>query len=239
MYASSICSYISTLCCLLNLEPYTPLDWLCKYQRHSQRCQLTWVVWLTEIPPVTNLKEVQLVRYGKQSESTCHVAIDFVIIACNMQLRAMYPDHHPAVKAPSSTTLRLSTPETLPGLLTVFPKLEISVATIDPATRALLRIAGRADWAYGYDALSCCSGSYVIAVETKQRATLGSAELQLLAYLAIVPAPCARQTSSCKGSTPKDDSTHSCRSATTGRSSRRVRWRLGTPLEGRRFSTLS
>lgn len=137
-------------------------------------------------PPVRNLKEVQLARYGKQSESTCHVAIDFVIIACNMQLRAMYPDHHPAVKAPSSTTLRLSTPETLPGLLTVFPKLEISVTTIDPATHAPLRIAGRADWAYGYDALSGCSGSFVIAVETKQRATLGSAELQLLAYLAIV-----------------------------------------------------
>lgn len=135
---------------------------------------------------VTNLKELRLARYDKQSEGTCRVAIDFVIIACNMQLRAMYPEHYGDAEAPSSTTLRPNTPDTSNGLLTVFPELEMSVTMIDPATRTPVRIAGRADWAYGYGARGGCSGSFVIAVEAKQRSTLSSAESQLLAYLAIM-----------------------------------------------------
>lgn len=95
----------------------------------------------------------------------------------------MYPDHYAAVEAPS---LRPGTPENLPGLLTVFPELEMSVTMIDPTTRAPVRIAGRADWAYGYDTRGGSSGSFVIAIEAKQRATLSTAESQLLAYLAIM-----------------------------------------------------
>ncbi|KAL0631917.1 hypothetical protein Q9L58_009202 [Maublancomyces gigas] len=148
---------------VLNSEPYTPPDSL-----------------------LTNLKELRLARYNKQSEETCRVAIDFVIIACNMQLRNMYPDRYAAVEGTSSTTLRPSTPDTFPGLFTVFPELEMSVTIIDPATRTPLRIAGRADWAYGYDTRSGCSGPFVIAIAAKERATLSSAESQLLAYLAIM-----------------------------------------------------
>lgn len=95
----------------------------------------------------------------------------------------MYPSHYAAVEAP---ILRPRTPEALPGLLTVFPELEMSVTMIDPTTGSPVRIAGRADWAYGYDARGGSSGSFVIAIEAKQRATLSSAESQLLAYLAIM-----------------------------------------------------
>lgn len=122
---------------------------------------------------VTNLQELRLARYDKHSEGTSRVAIDFVIIACNMQLRSMYPSHYAAVEAP---ILRPRTPEALPGVLTVFPELEMSITMSDPATGGPVRIAGRADWAYGYDARGGSSRSFVIAIEAKQRATLSSAE---------------------------------------------------------------
>lgn len=167
---------------VLGPEPYTPPQTLSTISP-----QLAWT--RTDKGTGSRLDDLWHARYDPNSEATCRIAVDFVIIACNCQLRALYPEHfrEPANLRTSHT--RPSTPpSSAPGLLTVFPELELSTTIIDPKTRNLLRIAGRADWAYGYRSRSGAdnAGSFLIAIEAKRRSALMAAEAQLLTYLAIM-----------------------------------------------------
>lgn len=74
------------------------------------------------------------------------------------------------------------------ALLTVYSELSLLTVVMEPTKHIPLRISGRADWGFGYSARKLDGGRYVIAVAAKTQSGLGSAESQLLAYLAMMRA---------------------------------------------------
>lgn len=104
-----------------------------------------------------------------------------MIIACSLKLQQIHSAHYDGSNFD---------PYTPHGLLTVYPELNLSTVLSEPTRHTPLRIAGRADWGFGYSARTADGGkgSYVIAVEAKSPSELGSAESQLLAYLGMMRA---------------------------------------------------
>lgn len=143
--------------------------------------------WLTG----NHLNDLRHAFYDDQSETTCRIAIDIILIQCRKYLRCK---QHPA----ESSTASLATPSTpqKAGLdvptkqrklpVKFYPEPTVSVEIADPfnPNRKYL-VSGRADWAMGYSP-NGEDGALFIAVEAKQRATFGAGESQLLAYLAIL-----------------------------------------------------
>ncbi|MCJ1475906.1 hypothetical protein MMC13_004570 [Lambiella insularis] len=138
-----------------------------------------------------NLNDLHDAFYEEQSEATCRIAIDIILIQCRKYVRLKY---NPA----KAETAALTTPSTpLKGALNVptetprkpiklYPESTISVEVPNrsvPNSRFL--VSGRADWAMGYS-LKDEDGALLVAVEAKQRSEFSTGESQLITYLAIL-----------------------------------------------------
>lgn len=147
---------------------------------------------------VLSLKNLKLAFYDDVCETSCRIAVDYVIVAAKLHLLELYPEHpRPKRRRLISSQSALDTHPSFPPPadndttalpLCVFPELELNVTVLDQShPTQLVRVVGRADWALGYgtrdDALT---GAVLIAVEAKRRENFGQGEAQLLAYLAIL-----------------------------------------------------
>ncbi|KAL9103622.1 MAG: hypothetical protein Q9163_001349 [Psora crenata] len=66
-------------------------------------------------------------------------------------------------------------------------QMELGVEVMDPSIKEKIRVTGRADWAFGYGSRdSAIDGTFLVAIEAKQRSLFSTAEKQLLAYLSIL-----------------------------------------------------
>ena len=138
-----------------------------------------------------NLNDLRDAFYEEQSEATCHIAIDIILIQCRKYVRLKY---NPA-KAETATLTTPSTP--LKGVLNVpteTPKKPIklypeSTISVEIPNRSVLNskflVSARADWAMGYSSKGE-DGALLVAVEAKQRSGFSTAESQLITYLAIL-----------------------------------------------------
>ncbi len=84
---------------------------------------------------------------------------------------------------------RQGTPENVEvrEVVRVYPELELAVEVMDPKTKEKVRVAGRADWGFGYSGRNDAThGTFLVAMEAKRRELFSSAEPQLLTYLAIL-----------------------------------------------------
>lgn len=101
---------------------------------------------------VARLQDRWKARYDPNCEATSHIAVDLVIISCSIKLQQIHCGHY-------------EQHYTGTGLLTVYPELVM----MDRTGHTPLRIAGLADWGFGYNTrtIDGGKGSYVIAVEVK------------------------------------------------------------------------
>lgn len=137
--------------------------------------------------------------YDENSESTCRIGIDLILIQCRKYLRRKNvqdsQDTSPVKTALPSTPAHasqssLSVPQSTPNVskrpVKLFPECTVSVEVKNPALAdGKFLVSGRADWALGYSTEGD-EGALLVAVEAKQRTEIGSGEPQLLAYLAIL-----------------------------------------------------
>ncbi|KAK3174086.1 hypothetical protein OEA41_001330 [Lepraria neglecta] len=135
-----------------------------------------------------NLNDLRDAFYEDQSEATCRIAIDIILIQCRKYLRLKYKAETASLATPS-TPLKgaLNAPtETPKKSIKLYPESTISVEIPNrsiPNSRFL--VSGRADWALGYSSKDE-DGALLVAVEAKQRSEFGAGESQLIAYLAIL-----------------------------------------------------
>ena len=138
-----------------------------------------------------NLNDLRDAFYEEQSEATCRIAIDIILIQCRKHIRLKY---NPA----KAETTSLTTPSTpLKGALNVpteppkkpiklYPESIISVEIPNRSTpNGKFLVSGRADWAMGYSSKDE-DGALLVAVEAKQRSEFSTGESQLITYLAIL-----------------------------------------------------
>lgn len=145
---------------------------------------------------VLSLRNLKAAFYDDDTEATCRIAVDYMIVAAKLCINELHPP--PArfkkrrVQTPATATL-LTAPsqEPAPLPIRVFPELELDVivtTTTDTCTTPTeTRVTGRADWALGYGSRAdALSGAVLVAVEAKRLETFSQAESQLLTYLAIL-----------------------------------------------------
>jgi hypothetical protein len=68
----------------------------------------------------------------------------------------------------------------------LYPELDISVKVANHHTGKPAIVQGRADWAFGYGTKRDKDGTFLAAIEAKQRSEFSKGESQLLAYLCIL-----------------------------------------------------
>ncbi|MCJ1383559.1 hypothetical protein MMC17_006673 [Xylographa soralifera] len=138
-----------------------------------------------------NLNDLRDAFYEEQSEATCRIAIDIILIQCRKYVRLK---HHSA-KVETSTLTTPSTPlkgtlnqpnETHKKPIKLYPESIISVEVPNHSIpNGKYLVSGRADWAMGYSSKDE-DGALLVAVEAKQRSEFSTGESQLITYLAIL-----------------------------------------------------
>ena len=72
-------------------------------------------------------------------------------------------------------------------MVRIYPEVELSVEIMEPTTKENIRVTGRADWGFGYSGRNgAAHGTFLGAMEAKQRDLFSTAEQQLLTYLTIL-----------------------------------------------------
>lgn len=138
-----------------------------------------------------NLQDLDEAFYKEDSESTYRIAIDIILIQCQIFMRRKYQSYsssHPSFTCPATPHTQLTKTPILPfGIpdkpLIIFPEAVMSVEIENRSGRFLF--SGRADWALGYRSTGN-EGALLSAIGEKQQAEFGKGENQLLAYLAII-----------------------------------------------------
>jgi hypothetical protein len=144
-----------------------------------------------------NLRDLEDALYDEDSEATCRIAVDIMLIQCRKYLRHKYRSAETShnIEANVADATNPSTPErAVVNILAVepmkrvklFPESSLSVKMrnkLVPNGRIL--VTGRADWALGYSTAGD-EGTLLIAIEAKQRSEFSKGEAQLIAYLAIL-----------------------------------------------------
>lgn len=140
------------------------------------------------------LQNLKAAFYDDDSEATCRIAVDYMMVAAKLCINVLHPPPPSRFKkrrvAPAAA-LPAPSSDPAPQPIRVFPELELDViVTTTPdgcATPSQTRVSGRADWALGYGRRSdALSGAVLVAVEAKRLETFSQAESQLLTYLAIL-----------------------------------------------------
>jgi len=143
--------------------------------------QLSWFVG-------RNLHDLRDAFYEEQSEATCRIAIDIILVQCRKYVRFKHNPakaETPALTTPLKGALNVPT-ETPKKPIKLYPESTISVEFPNgsvPNSRVL--VSGRADWAMGYSSKDE-DGALLVAVEEKQRSAFGAGESRLITYLAIL-----------------------------------------------------
>lgn len=128
--------------------------------------------------------------YKEQSEATCCIAIDLILIQYQKYIKNKY---YPT-KTKTAFNTALSTPMkntfnslarilTKPIKLYSEPTISVEVPNQSAPNKKFL-VTGRTDWAVGYSSKE--DGALLVALEAKQRTEFSSSKSQLLAYLAIL-----------------------------------------------------
>lgn len=118
--------------------------------------------------------------YEEQSEATCRIAIDLILIQCRKYIKDKY---YPA-KTETAFNTAPSTPvkntfnspartPTKPIKLYPEPTISVEVPNRSAPNKKFL-VIGRADWAVGYSSKE--DGALLVALEAKQRTEFGSGE---------------------------------------------------------------
>ncbi|KAL9124196.1 MAG: hypothetical protein Q9217_006450 [Psora testacea] len=138
-----------------------------------------------------HLKDLKEAFYQENSEATCRLTIDVILIQCRKYLRHKY--NPPKAKATPSATPSTPPKCTFDALtepakepVRFYPECTISVeiAHRTVPNKGFL-VSGRADWALGYSSKDE-DAALLVAMEAKQRSEFSAGESQLIAYLAIL-----------------------------------------------------
>ena len=75
----------------------------------------------------------------------------------------------------------------------IYPDVDLTVDIMDPKTKTIVRVTGRADWAFGYSGRQeIAHGTYLVAIEAKRYELFSCGQSQLLTHLAILRELCIR-----------------------------------------------
>lgn len=105
--------------------------------------------------------------YNKTTEATSRVAVDMMLIACSSHLIGLYPFYfsrkrQKVTSRPSTQQGDFEDRETVK----VYPEVDLTVNVIDPKTKTIVRVTGRADWAFGYSGRQgIAHGTFLVAIE--------------------------------------------------------------------------
>ncbi len=129
--------------------------------------------------------------YEEESEASCRIAIDIILIQCRRYIKRKYftaKAEPPFLTAPSTPTKNaFDLPAATPRKpVKFYPESTISVLVPDRfAPDKKFLVTGRADWAFGYSSKDE-DGALLAALEAKKKSEFGSGQSQLIAYLAII-----------------------------------------------------
>ena len=138
-----------------------------------------------------HLSDLDQAFYEEQSEATCRITIDIILIQCRKYIREKY---FPTKADPAFLTAPSTPAKDAFGLLAetprrptkMYPESTISVEVPSrSAPHKKFLVSGRADWVLGYSPKDE-DGALLVALEAKQRSEFSSVESQLIAYLAIL-----------------------------------------------------
>ena len=101
-----------------------------------------------------NLEELRTSIYNPDSEATCRIGIDLMLLQCTLLLQRKLLDGSDKTKSPRTPSKR-----TRKNHVSLFPEAEINVDVKNRCTGEVVKVNGRADWAFGYgtkyDSLGC------------------------------------------------------------------------------------
>ncbi|KAI9783410.1 MAG: hypothetical protein M1839_003945 [Geoglossum umbratile] len=141
-----------------------------------------------------NLRDLELVFYNERSEATTRIAVDTMLLQSCLALRKLQAPT-PNTSVPTSATDSPQTPSKGNinprfsddgNCVLLYPEIDISVKVTNHRTGKTVIVQGRADWAFGYGTKRNKDGTFIAAMEAKQRSEFSKGESQLLAYLCIL-----------------------------------------------------
>jgi hypothetical protein len=125
--------------------------------------------------------------YNDFSEITVRIAVDMMLRACKLHIMDLHPTHFWPKKRKVANRSGTSENVEVREVIRVYSELELAVEVMDPKTNEKVRVAGRADWGFGYSGRNDAThGTFLVAMEAKRPDLFSSAEPQLLTYLAIL-----------------------------------------------------
>ncbi|KAI9764380.1 MAG: hypothetical protein M1840_008518 [Geoglossum simile] len=156
-----------------NTDHFLAKPWSIEHENHDVPAMLE-----------QNLKDLRTSIYSPDSEATCRIGVDIMLLQCTLllQRKLSIEDNE------SDKTKPLRTPSRRPckSPISLFPEADISANVKDKSSSMLTKVQGRADWAFGYGTKWDSLGTLLAAVEAKTRSEYSKGEAQLLAYLAIL-----------------------------------------------------
>jgi len=144
-----------------------------------------------------NLRDLEDALYDEDSEATCRIAVDIMLVQCRKYLRNKYrstetSDNIEATVADATNPLTpkravVNRPAVEPiKRVKLFPEASLSIEMCDPfVPHRKILVTGRADWAFGYSTAGE-KGALLVAIEAKQKSEFSKGKAQLIAYLAIL-----------------------------------------------------
>jgi hypothetical protein len=144
-----------------------------------------------------NLRDLADALYDEDSEATCRIAVDIMLVQCRKYLHHKYQSAETShsIEANVADATNPSTPrKSVVNMLAaeplkrvkLFPECSLSVEMPNKLVpNGKILVTGRADWALGYNTARS-EGTLLIAMKAKQRSEFSKEEAQLIAYLAIL-----------------------------------------------------
>lgn len=148
---------------------------------------------------VRNLNDLKYALYA-DSEATCRMAIDIILVQCRKYLRQKCEADNAAnnngVQPSTSAGVTRNSPPRADRInkVKLIPETSLSVDIYSDSFPGIkYRITGRADWTFGYkdnglkdDISKDDERTLFVAIEAKQRSEFSNGETQLITYLAIL-----------------------------------------------------
>ena len=133
-----------------------------------------------------NLHDFHEAFYEEDSEATCRIAIDIILIQCRKYIRLKYNPATAGTVSPSTSSAPLKATTKPKKPIKLYPESHISLEIQNQSVANVkFLVSGRADWAMGYSSKDE-DGALLVAVEANQRSEFSAGESQLITYLAIL-----------------------------------------------------
>jgi len=127
------------------------------------------------------------VLYNDATDATSRIAVDMMLIACNLHVMDLHSTHFSPKKRKVASRSGISQDSEVREMVRIYPEVELAVEVMDPNMNEKVRVTGRADWGFGYSGRDdAAHGIFLVAMAAKRRDLFSTAELQLLTYLAIL-----------------------------------------------------